>query len=306
MYQDDTVWKWSFNKKGKTSLQHWMLVIWHGGEHSYVSIPIWAQWMNKCSLLSHLPLQQALKEGTKELSLCLPGDCTRTTKPETLVVATGSCSSDRQAFERLAQVSWMQPLFWKGHPAPPSWAPDVGGLGTYSKPEGLPQAGPSGPSNASRSESGWGDTFILDLDLLFHRLAFVKGETEPSRLSLLQPLRMPACISLLPKSVQGATGLCFSSWGNGLWLLSQSFFDFPCLTVAAAVSGEHPVYPAVSALSLDSQNAALGLLDVSSSRYCQPVLTCPPCSLAGLLYDPSHISLSGIWVPPFKRRKCDV
>ena len=103
-----------------------------------------------------------------------------------------------------------------------------------------------------------GDTFILDLDLLFHRSAFVKGETEPSLLSLLQPLRTPACISLLPKGVQGATGLCFSAWGNGLRLLSQSFFDFPCLTVAAAVSGEHPVYPVVSALSLDSQNAALG------------------------------------------------
>ena len=32
----------------------------------------------------------------------------------------------------------------------------------------------------------------------------------------------------------------------------------PCLTVAAAVSGEHPVYSVVSALSLDSQNVALG------------------------------------------------
>ena len=96
MYQDDTVWKRSFNKKGKTSLQHCMLVIWHGGEHSYVSIPIWAQWMNKRTLLSHLPLQQALKEVTKGLSLCLPGDCTRTTKPETLVAATGVCSSDCQ------------------------------------------------------------------------------------------------------------------------------------------------------------------------------------------------------------------
>jgi len=152
----------------------------------------------------------------------------------------------------------MQPLFWKGHPAPPSWAPAVAGLGTYSKPKGLPRARPSGPSNASRSESGRGDTFVLDLDLLFHHWAFVKGETEPSRLSLLQPLPKPSCISLLLKGVPGATGLCFSAWGTGLLLLSQSSLGFPCLTVAAAVSREHPVYSVVSALSLNSQNAALG------------------------------------------------
>ena len=52
--------------------------------------------MNKCTLLSHLPLQQALKKGTEGLRLCLPGDCTRTTKPETLVAATGNCSPDHQ------------------------------------------------------------------------------------------------------------------------------------------------------------------------------------------------------------------
>ena len=46
----------------------------------------------------------------------------------------------------------------------------------YSKPEGLPLARPSGPSNASHSESGRGNTFVLDLDLLFHRSAFVKGD----------------------------------------------------------------------------------------------------------------------------------
>ena len=118
------------------------------------------------TLSSHLPLQQALKEGTKELSLSLPGDCTRTTKPETLVAATGACSSDCQAFEILAQVSWMQPLFWKGHPAPPSWAPDVGGLGMYSKPEGLPQAKPSGPSNASRSTHQNTDTSFPNQETL--------------------------------------------------------------------------------------------------------------------------------------------
>lgn len=67
----------------------------------------------------------------------------------------------------------------------------------------------------------------MDLDLLFHRLAFVKGETEPPRLTLLQLLPKPACISLLPKGVPGAAGLCFSAWGTGLLLLSQSFLGFP-------------------------------------------------------------------------------
>lgn len=45
------------------------------------------------------PLQQVLKKGTGGAPPVPPRDCTRTTKPETLVAATGTYSQITQSFK---------------------------------------------------------------------------------------------------------------------------------------------------------------------------------------------------------------
>lgn len=124
----------------------------------------------------------------------------------------------------------MQPLSWKGHPAPPPWVSAVGGPSIYSKTEGLLRAIPSGSSNVSFFKSGWGETFVLGFDLLFHHSASVWME----RLIKLTPLSwvfssccwsQPASLCSLKVFQQplASSSLCGTSESNSSPSLSLAF-----------------------------------------------------------------------------------